>query len=314
MINTVTGQVEKRNFGAVLVHEHIRCASNDLLHIFGKKWLDENHLADFAAEILLEMKEKYGLGLWVDGTPIDLGRDVALLKKVSEKSGVAIVASTGLYHFPSLYTQGHSEFEIASWFIDEFQNGMEGTNIKPGILKVASDRMGITDDNAKRLRALAIAQKETDLPLYVHSSHISDVTECQLDILLNVIEKPEKILIGHTANRPHAEFLERILDRGCYIVMDQCHCTSYSLEDIGKVLVKLCNDGYADRILLSNDLCIYTDFGSRKNTGFHLSVREQMNCYGHLFDNVYSAFLEAGGSDKVFKKMLCENSVEALNI
>ena len=125
MINTVNGQIEKQLFGTVLIHEHIRCASNDLLHIFGKKWLDENRLADFASEILIRMKEKYGLGLWVDGTPIDLGRDVALLKKVSEKSGVPIVASTGLYYFPSLYTQGHSESEIAAWFIDEFENGME---------------------------------------------------------------------------------------------------------------------------------------------------------------------------------------------
>ena len=314
MINTATGQIEKQHLGTVLMHEHIRCASNDLLHTFGKKWLDEDRLADFAAEILKGVKKQYGLGLWVDGTPIDLGRNVALLKEVSERSGVLIVASTGLYHFPSLYTDGHSETEIASWFIDEFENGMEGTDIKPGILKGASDSVGITKDNAKRLTALAIAQRETDLPLYIHSPHTNDVTDRQLDILLGIVEKPEKILIGHTAKRPDAEYLERILDKGCFIVMDQCHCTKYSLDEIGKTLVNLCSMGYTDKILLSNDLCIYTDFGTRKNTGFQLSVDEQINRYGHLFNDVYRAFCENGGSDRDFYKMLNENAVSVLDM
>lgn len=314
MINTVTGQIEKRNFGTILMHEHIRCASNDLLHTFGERWLDEKHLAEFAAGILKEMKDKYGLGLWVDGTPIDLGRDVSLLKEVSEKSEVYIVASTGLYYFPSCYTAEHSEAEIASWFIDEFENGMEGTTIKPGILKCASDGFEVTKDNFKRLKALAVAQKETGLPLYVHSAHKGNLVDEQLSILLDIMDDPQKLIIGHTANRPDVDYLKRILDKGCYICMDQCHCTRHSMEDIGKTLLKLSKDGYADKILLSNDLCIYTDFGTRKNTGFHLSIDEQVKKYGHLFNDVYTAFIEAGGSENEFRKMLCKNAVEILDI
>ncbi|MBQ2890676.1 MAG: hypothetical protein IJE44_03410 [Clostridia bacterium] len=314
MINTVTGKIKKRNFGTILIHEHIRCASNDLLHTFGEKWHDEQYLKEFASKILCEMRIKYGLGLWVDGTPIDLGRDYALLREVSENSGVFIVASTGLYHFPSCYTADHSEQEIASWFIDEYRCGMEGSTVKPGILKGASDVAGITKDNAKRLKALAIAQEETGLPLYVHSNHKGKLVDEQLGILLETISNPEKIIIGHAANRPDAEYLERILDRGCYIAMDQCHCAGYSMEEIGKTLVKLIRDGYEDKILLSNDLCIYTDFGTRKNTGFQLSVDEQVKRYGHLFNDVYQGFCEAGGSESEFQKMLSVNPVAVLDV
>ena len=313
MIYTVNGAVFKKDFGNILVHEHIGCMSNDLLHIFGKNWLDKDKLADFAADILKSIGETYGVGLFVDGTPIDLGRDVALLKSVSDKSGIPIVASTGLYHYPSLYTSGHSETEIASWFISEWENGMEGTGIKPGILKCATDAE-ITVDNRKRLKAMAITQKETNLPLYVHSSHRGDIVENQLEILFEEIKNPEKIIFGHTAQNAEYDYLAKILDKGVYICMDQCHCTRFSISDIGKTLVKLCENGYAGKILLSNDLCMYTDFGTRKNTGFHWTVHQQTENFGHILRIVHESFLNSGGNADDWNKMFKENPLKVLDI
>lgn len=314
MIHAVTGPVEPSNYENVLIHEHIGCISNDLMHIFGEKWLDKGKLADFAVDIFKNLKTKYGVGLIVDGTPIDLGRDVSLIKEVSIRADIPMVASTGLYHYPSLYTSGHSETEIASWFIKEFEDGIEGTDIKPGILKVASDSCGITKDNGKRLIALAIAQSETKLPIYVHSAHNFDLAEKQLEILFRYISEPEKIIIGHTALNPDAEYLEKILGQGCYICMDQCHCTSHSIDIIGKALVLLCRKGYADKILLSNDLCIYTDFGSRENTGFHLSVDQQTEKFSHIFTTVYESFLKNGGDKKDWDIMFKKNPIKVLDV
>lgn len=86
MIQTVNGKVEKANFGKALIHEHISCASNDFIKAFGTKWLDRDFLAKYAADVLVKAKREYNIGLLVDGTPIDLGRDISLLKKVSEES------------------------------------------------------------------------------------------------------------------------------------------------------------------------------------------------------------------------------------
>jgi len=314
MIQTVIGTVEASDLGNVLFHEHIGCISNDLMHIFGEKWLDKEVLADFAVDILKELKLKHGLGLLVDGTPIDLGRDALLLRAVSLKSGIPIVASTGLYHYPSLYTDGNSEEEIAAWFIKEFEEGMEGTGIKPGILKVASDFSGITEDNKKRLSAMAIAQRETKLPIYVHSIHSADLVEKQLEILLQNIKETEKIIIGHAALNPDARYLAKILDRGCYICMDQCHCTRHSIADIGKALSILCEKGYTNQILLSNDICIYSDFASRQKTGLHLTAEQQAKHFSHIFTVVYESFLENGGAEKDWNIMLRENPIKALNL
>ena len=296
------------------MHEHIGCISNDLLYVFGKKWIDKEKLIDYAAKILKGISEKYGTYLFVDGTPIDLGRDISLIKAISEKSGVHIVASTGLYHYPSMYTVGHSESEIASWFIGEVEEGIGNTGIKPGILKAASTAGRITRDNEKRLTAMAIAQNETKLPVYVHSEHTKELAQMQLDIMLREIRNPEKIILGHAALNPDAEYLEKLLDKGCYICIDQCHCTNHSIESVGRSIALLSNKGYADKILISNDMCIYSDFGTRKNTGLELSISQQVERFGYIFTEVYESFIENGGSEKAWHKMFKENPVKILDV
>ena len=103
------------------MHEHISCVSNDMLHTFGSKWLNKNLLIENASKILSDLKNIYGVEMIVDGTPIDSGRDVRILREVSEKSGVKIVASTGLYNYPSMITYGRDETEISEWILEEIK-------------------------------------------------------------------------------------------------------------------------------------------------------------------------------------------------
>ena len=91
MIYTAKGALNASECGNVLMHEHIGCIANDLLNIFKGKWLDKKELAEFAAKILKNLKKQFGVGLFVDGTPIDLGRDVLLIKEVSEKAQITLV-------------------------------------------------------------------------------------------------------------------------------------------------------------------------------------------------------------------------------
>ena len=70
MIQTVTGAINKTDLGAVLMHEHISCKSLSFDAAFGEKWLDKTKLKNLACETLEQMRQKYNLGLMVDGTPI----------------------------------------------------------------------------------------------------------------------------------------------------------------------------------------------------------------------------------------------------
>lgn len=314
MIQTVTGPIKKVDFGTVLIHEHISCSSLSFNEAFGKKWLDKTQIKTLACETLKQTKQKYNLTLMVDGTPIDLGRDVTLLKEVSEFSGCKIVASTGFYYLQSVEAFNNNAEEIAKWLYYECKNGICGTDIKPGILKCATGNWGITEDNLKKLSAVGTVQKETDLPLYVHCEHKEDIAFKQLDVLLENGANTEKIIIGHAAIRPDANYLESILKKGCYICMDQCHCYPHNLNAITEALIKLCQRGYTDKLLISNDYCIHNDFCNRNINGLHLNAAQHTEGLGYVFSKLYKEYVALCGAEEEWETMVCKNPINVLDV
>ena len=314
MIQTVTGKIEGSEIGCVLMHEHISCSSVACVNAFSGRWLDKERLKTLSVETLSLAKQKYGLGLIVDGTPIDLGRDGAILKEISELSGVRMVASTGFYYLQSIETKSNSPEELAHWLIEEFENGIAGTDIKPGILKCATGEHGITLDNLTKLSAVGIAQSVTGLPLYVHCEHRGDIAFKQIEALIKSGAEIKKIIIGHTAMRPGIEYLESILKTGCYISMDQCHCYPGRIDEIAKALVFLCSKGYSDKILISNDHCIHSDFARRDKNGLHLSATQHADGLGYVFDHLKSKYMEFGGQSNDWNAITSKNPIEVLDI
>ena len=93
MIKTVLGDISESDLGVTLAHEHICCFSEYLYQIVRNDYLDKEQLLKVAADYLKSLKEKYGLNTFIDCTPVNIGRDIALLKEVSQKSGVNIICS-----------------------------------------------------------------------------------------------------------------------------------------------------------------------------------------------------------------------------
>lgn len=311
MIETVTGVLRQKVSGNILMHEHIACVSNDMIHTFGEKWIDKDLLIEYASKVLQDLKHRYNIEMVVDGTPIDSGRDIRVLKEVSEKSGVNIVASTGLYSYQSMITANRDEKEIASWFLEEFENGMEGINIKPGFLKCACDDFGITLDNEKRIGAMGRVQAKTGLPLYLHSFHQNDTTYKALKILENRGANPEKTVVGHVGLRAELKYLKDIIKAGYYICIDQCHIVPTEADKIGKTFVLLCEAGLTDKILLSNDACIYSDFGS----GGKVFVEKNQipETWGYIFEEIYFKFLQYGGNQAIWDKIMRDNPLKFMD-
>lgn len=310
MIRTVLGDIENLS-GTILMHEHIQNVSNDMIQAFGNKWLDERKLEDYAVSVLSKLKDEINLSVFVDGTPIDLGRNVRLLKRVSEKTGVHIVASTGLYYYPSMVSCMRSAEELAEWFLYECKNGMEGTDIKPGILKCAADTMGITDDVKKRLEALAITQSKTGLPMYAHCSHTDNLAQEMIDIFERKGAELRKIIIGHASRKLDVDYLVKILRRGCYICIDQ---SLYGDEaKVAKVVYDLCERGYHSQLLFSQDKAMYNDFECSSRVGMK-NKSDDILRYSYLTNNLITEFKEIGCTDEECKSFLCNNALTVLDI
>ena len=95
---TVLGSIPENEVGVVLPHEHIYCYSEYLYQIARNKYLDKEKVFDYAVKYFKILKGKYNLKTFIDCTPINIGRDIAMLKRISEASGINIICSTGFYY------------------------------------------------------------------------------------------------------------------------------------------------------------------------------------------------------------------------
>ena len=166
-INSVLGPLDTADLGFTLSHEHIIVTSAGIPQVF-PEWIDREGTI---ARAVAGLKEGYGEGLrsMIDLTTIDLGRDVRMIEQVSRESGINIICATGTWRdIPRAFWDATPDM-IAPLYIREIEEGIEGTGIKAGIIKVANDVGGVTPEGEIVLRAAARAQKATGVPISTHT-------------------------------------------------------------------------------------------------------------------------------------------------
>lgn len=256
MINTVLGKINECDVKSALSHEHICCYCEFLNQMSGDKYIDKAEVEKVAVSHLKYLKEKYGLNLFLDCTPVNIGRDVELLKRVSERSGVHIVCTTGLYYTYNPIISALKAEVIAEHYV------RDAKNINAGIIKAAVEAEEISDFNEKLLIASAIAQKELGLPIILHTNANNKNGLKALKILLNNGVEPNRVTVGHLSDTEDVEYVLKIASFGCYVALDRLHnneSEDYISKKV-KMVESLCNAGYGDKILLSHDSMFFTGF------------------------------------------------------
>ena len=293
-VQTVTGPVDPAALGRVLSHEH-------LLALTPGPWLSGGRRggADGSAEAeaafdreqvalavaALSGLAAYGVDTVVDLSPYgDAGRDAwgantALLREVSRRSGVRIVAGTATYRegFSPAWVRAAGVEEITRRFVEDAQVGIGGTGVRAGILGELPTGLGeVTAHERKGLRAAARAHHLTGLAISTHTTHGTMALE-QVDLLEQEEVDPGRVVIGHLDNHPDLDCLRRVLDRGVNIAFDSIGKQNWDLRlppatapqpdgpytrqslrqsDVTRAdrLALLVAEGHAERILLSQDL------------------------------------------------------------
>ena len=179
MVNTVLGPMETSEMGRTLMHEHAVCFDIALKKAFGKKWVDEDAAIELIVKELKAAKEYSGIQTIVDATPINSGRDVKILKQVSEESGVNILAATGLFAFENFPIVGKSAECFVKLITEEIVSGVENTGIKPAVIKCATGPQGFTEINKKLLLIASEVCKQTGIPITTHTESIEAAVEQQ---------------------------------------------------------------------------------------------------------------------------------------
>ena len=218
VVQTVLGPVETSTLGFTLSHEHVCIGGPGLWQTWPELFGGRESFVRATVETLKRAKDA-GVDTIIDVTTLDLGRDVRLLQEVSRQSGVRLIASTGHWLDPSRAFAARTVEELTSFFVREIQVGIDGTGIRPGVIKVANANSAIEGFGEKLLRATARASKATGVPVTTHAPPEDRTGEKQAAIFESEGLSPGRVCIGHSDNSAE-DYRMGLARRGYYLGMD----------------------------------------------------------------------------------------------
>ena len=318
-VQTVRGPVDAAELGVTLVHEHL-CARDEGVRFQFPQMLvsggdpvrevDDAGAEQLALESARAMVDR-GVQTICDPAALFLGRDVRLMRRVSEATGLNVIAATGIYtydHLPTALLTRDAD-AIADLYVHDIERGIQGTDARAAFIKCAADAPGITENVEKLHRAAARASLRTGVPIMAHTHPASGTGPRQLDIFAEEGVDLTTVQLAHTGDTTDLDYIERVLDRGAYIGMDRFGLEMYlPFDQRIDTVVALLERGYADRMMLSADYCATLDW-------FPLELEKQMLAAGAavdwsstiVHDKVLPALRERGLTEAQERTLLVEN-------
>jgi phosphotriesterase-related protein len=300
-VMTVLGPVPATDLGPTLPHEHLFIDLlgyvDELQRHYPSPFVDDklglanlgmlrqnpyanrdNCILDDPELALREVERFRQLGgrTIIDQTNGDIGSSPELLRQVSERTGVNVIAGLGHYvNFLHKTDLASMEVDaIADDLIDQIENGLVGSSVRPGIIGEIGTTHPMHPTERKSLRAAARAQRHTGLTIAVHvhpptrGGHavldiledegvdLSRVVLCHLDASLahNGVELPEAV-----------DYQISLARRGAYIEYDLCGNSGFFSDGTNswwlpsdrercKGIAALVDEGFEDKLLISQDV------------------------------------------------------------
>lgn len=260
-VQTVNGPVDAGELGLTLIHEHLRFRDEAVAENWPGRY-DAQAELDAALEAVAAA-QGHGVKTIVDPTAMFGGRDVRFLKRVADETAINVVACTGIYTYDYLphYFENRDEDAIAAHFVEDIEQGCQGTDIRAAFLKCAADAAGVTPHVEKVHRACARASVQTGAPIMAHSMPAVGTGPRQVEIFLEEGVAPEKIQIAHCGDSPDPDYVAGLLDQGVYAGLDRYGLDMYlPMDQRNAVTAELLRRGYAERLMISQDFCATIDW------------------------------------------------------
>lgn len=304
-ILTVLGPIPASQIGTTLAHEHI------LVDFIGAdstgyhRWVKEEVIEK--ALPFLERLQGEGCRTFMECTPAYLGRDPELLRILAEKTGLNLITNTGFYgarnnkFVPSRAFRMSPE-ELAAEWTDEFNNGIEGTGIRPGFIKMAVDRNdSLGPMHEKLIRAAALTHLETGLVIMSHTGTDKPAFD-QINILRELDVSPEAFIWTHAQNGTLDGWI-RAARMGTWVALDGVK--KDRVAEYASNLAALKQEGLLGHILISHD------------SGWYRVGQEdggRYNGYTAIFTDLIPALKDKGFTGEDIEQLLYKNPARAFAI
>lgn len=214
---TVRGPVEPSALGRVMMHEHLYSDCYD----WERKELvnEETPISPDRREMLmneavpfLRQCTDHGCRAFLDPTPPPWRAWPTFYAEVSQMIGMHIILCTGVYGemldneywvkkpADKLWKKAaeSSAEELGDLFTHEIVEGIHGTDVHAGAIKLGSRTPTMSAADRKSFRAGAIAQKATGVHITTHCTRIGSESD-QLSTLDKEGVDLNRVVIGHTA-------------------------------------------------------------------------------------------------------------------
>lgn len=214
-VRTVLGDIAPADLGVTYGHEHV------VIDAGGRAvQLEPDFELSDVDLMATEVAAAGALGLTslVDAMPCDTGRNAEKLADLSRRTGVHIVAPTGLHH-ERFYDPAHwslriSIDELADLFIADLEEGIDANDYsgpvvrrtarRAGVIKVAGSHGGPSARDARVFEAAAAAHRQTGAPILTHCEAGTGALE-QVRLLTDHGVAAEHVVLSH---------VDKVVDRG----------------------------------------------------------------------------------------------------
>lgn len=312
-IETVLGPIAPEALGPTLIHEHVMVDAIGADQTGPHRW-DRDEVATVMRPHL-EAIVAQGIAGLAECTPAYLGRDPLLLQRLAQETGLHILTNTGFYKEPYLprWVFDLAPEALAERWIAEWENGIEGTGVKPGFIKIAVNPGPLVPVQRTIVRAAAITALATGLVIVCHTAHGTAAHE-SLDLIEQEGLDPRRYVIAHADQIGFEEDVtpaweavyaahEALLRRGAWLEYDSIGAAP--MEKHVMLVTAMLERGYGGQLLISQDAGWY-HVGEPKGG----NIRPMTT----LLDEFAPRLRAAGVDATAFDRLLVENPRKVLTV
>ena len=279
----------------------------------------ENLILDSTDDAVSELKylKKHQIDLFLDLTPMGLGRDIGKLKEISEQTDIDLVCGTGFFVHDALNEElsALTTEEMVEIMLREIREGIDGTGIRAGVIGEVGVSEKIYPVERRSLLATAEVYRQTGLPIYLHTYPWSAAGLEAAQLLIDNGVDPKSICVCHIDVTFDYEYLLQLLKTGVYIEFDNFGKEFYFPPQDGafaggpfatdvervRVLKQLIRDGYVKKVLVATDICLKASL--HKYGGWS---------YDHIFENIVPMMQMEQISDEDIVQIVDRNPINFL--
>jgi phosphotriesterase-related protein len=296
-VMTVLGAVSPDDLGITQIHEHIlsdppALRDTDPDYCLVRPDLARDELEFFATA---------GGSAMVDASTPDYGRDIAGLHTLAQLVPVHLIAVGGRHkHLHASLVPGAGDEEF---LVEELRADLSEV-IRPGLLKFGTSLNDITAVEWANARAVARVAVEYGYPVTTHTE-VGTMALEQVDLAGAAGLDPQRIIIGHLDRRLEWPYLAAVARTGAWLSFDQVGKARFGPDGPkAEMLVRLAHAGFADQLLVSQDLARTTDFITRGGSPG----------WTHLIERFTIELMEAGAEAMLVRRLLIDNPARALTV